>query len=280
VGIEAIPANPEHRSADVRQDDAVRREVFLPETKALAQDDAQDQTGPTGGHMHDRPAGEVKTVDRRVRVPAAVHHPVDAPDHVTLGVVHQQNPQRHEHEDGRELHAFRNGTHDERRSDDGKHQLEHGIDVFRHPVRVARIRRGSNALEHPANAGIAHDAFNPVVGHAQRAGRCAIAAKDHPVTANHPQDRRQTGDQETLGEHREHVLLADKTAVEQCQTGQRHKQYQRRAGQQPGIMTGAGVGHIIALAVNQVGVDDRSTKPKIHRPVAVGILVRKSRVAI
>src|SRR5579862_480081 len=43
-------------------------------------------------------------------------------------------------------------------------------------------------FEHPADTGITHEAFNPIIGHAQRACRVAIAAEDHPVTANHPLD--------------------------------------------------------------------------------------------
>ena len=40
AGVESIPADPQHAGADVAEHDAVRREVFLAEAKALAKDQA------------------------------------------------------------------------------------------------------------------------------------------------------------------------------------------------------------------------------------------------
>ena len=185
--------------------------------QAFAENDAQHQTRPTGRHVHDRAAGKIKAVNLRVGIPAAIHQAVDAPDHVALREINNQHPQCHEHEDGLELHAFRNRTDDERRGDDGEHHLEHGINVFRNPIRIIRVRRGSDVWKHPADFRIADDALNPVLGHV------AGAAEDHAVTANDVEDGYQAGDQETLGKHGEHVLFANETAVEQRQTGQGHE---------------------------------------------------------
>ena len=221
--------------------------------------------------MHHRAAGEVESFDARVGIPAAVHHAIDAPDHVALREIHDQHPQGHEYENGREFHAFGNGTDNERRRDDGEHHLEHGEDIFRNPVGIIRVRRGSDIRHHPTDFRTANDAFDQVFL-VCRAG----AAKDHAVTADDIKDGHQAGDQEALSEHGQDVLLADETAVEQRQTGQRHEQHQRGAGHQPAIVAGSGISGVATDAVHQTRVDDRVR----HHNVAVGVLQRSGRVAV
>ena len=72
------------------------RKRALAEAHALAEDEAEDQRRPAGGHVHDRAAGEVDRLDRRLGVPDAVHEAVDAPHHVGEREVDDEHPQRDE----------------------------------------------------------------------------------------------------------------------------------------------------------------------------------------
>ena len=60
------PYQPTHSMPvpTMRQHHAVRREVRLAEAEALAEDQAEDQRRPAGGHVHDRAAREIDRLDR------------------------------------------------------------------------------------------------------------------------------------------------------------------------------------------------------------------------
>ena len=79
---------------------------FFAEAEALAEDHAEDQRRPAGGHVHHRAAREVDRLDAGVGIPDAVHEAVNAPDHVRQREINHEHPQRHEQEDGGELHAL------------------------------------------------------------------------------------------------------------------------------------------------------------------------------
>ena len=115
--------------------------------------------------------------------------------------------------------------------------MEHGINVFRHPVGIIRVGRGSDIGKHPGHFRVANNAIITVLLLPARAS----AAENHAVAADDIEDGHQAGDQEALGEHGQHVLLANETAVEQSQAGQRHEQHQCRAGEQPRIVAGTGI---------------------------------------
>ena len=87
-------------------------------------------------------------------------------------------------------------------------------------------------------------------------------AEGQAVTAQPPEDGHHAGDAEALRHHRQHVLLANQTAVEQRQTGQGHEQHQRGRGHLPGVVAGAGAGNLggrvragVARAVVDVGFE-------------------------
>ena len=67
TGVEAVPADPEHAGADHAEHHAVRRHGLFAEAEALAEDQAEDQRRPAGGHVHHGAAGEVDRLDLGVR---------------------------------------------------------------------------------------------------------------------------------------------------------------------------------------------------------------------
>jgi hypothetical protein len=52
-----------------------------------------------------------------------VEQAADAPDHVGHGAIDEQGPEREEDRHGAELHALGKGAGDQRRGDDGEHEL-------------------------------------------------------------------------------------------------------------------------------------------------------------
>ena len=96
TGVETIPAHPEHAGADHTEHHAVRGHLDLTEAETRPENDTEQQSGPTGGHMHHSAASEVDRLDGRVRVPDAVHVASRAPDHVGQREVDDQHPDRDE----------------------------------------------------------------------------------------------------------------------------------------------------------------------------------------
>ena len=103
AGVKSIPTDPQHSGADHAEHHAVRGEVLLAEPHALAEDDAQNQRGPTRGHVDHGPAREINGFDFGVGVGDAVHHAVNSPNHVRLGKIDDEHPQNHKQEKAENL---------------------------------------------------------------------------------------------------------------------------------------------------------------------------------
>ena len=78
----------------------MRRHRFFREAATFAEDHAQNQCRPTGGHVNDRAAREVNRLNRSSGVPHAVHRAVDAPDHVGEREINDHHPESDEQQDG------------------------------------------------------------------------------------------------------------------------------------------------------------------------------------
>ena len=246
AGVEAIPTDPEHAGADHAEHHAVRGHLVLPEADARPEDDAKEERGPAGAHVHHGAAGEVDRGDLGVTVPDAVHEAAGAPDHVGEREVDHEHPDRDEGQDGREFHALGDGAHDQGGRDDREHQLVHREDVLRDPVGVVGVGRGRDVLEEE-------------VFRAPQERAVEIGAEDQAVTKGPPEDRDETGDAQALGEHRQHVLLADQATVEEREAGQRHEEDERGARHHPGVVAGAGdAGQAFAgVGIVHIGLEGR-----------------------
>ncbi len=108
----------------------MRGHLLFAEPDSFAENDAENQSGPAGSHMNDGAPGEIDRLDSGVLIPHAVHESIDAPDHVRLGKIDDEHPERHEHANGRELHAFGNGADNQCRRDNGEHQLVHRVHIL------------------------------------------------------------------------------------------------------------------------------------------------------
>ncbi|MNI63954.1 hypothetical protein D3C73_1193680 [compost metagenome] len=197
------------------------REAF-----ALAQYQAADQAGDTGVDVHHGAASEVE------HAPVPHQRAITAPDHVRDRRVNQGEPDAHEHQHCRELHAFGEGTHDQRRGDDGEGHLEGNEDRFREQCGSRRqaVRRyaAEERLGEAADEGIEveHALFH------------TGGIEGHAVTVNDPENAHQAGDGKALHHHREYVLRTHHTTVVQGQARDGHEQHQRRGSQHPGGVTG------------------------------------------
>ena len=125
ASVEAIPADPEHSGADHAKHHAVGCHLFLGVAVALAQDNAENQGRPAGGHVDHGAAGEVDRGDLGVAVPDTVHQAGATPDHVGHREINHHHPEGDEGHDRIELHALSDSTDDQRRRDDREHQLIH-----------------------------------------------------------------------------------------------------------------------------------------------------------
>ena len=90
--------------------------------------------------MDNGTAGKINGSDPRVRIPNAVHEPIDSPNHVGKRKIDQEHPEPDEDQNSGKLYSFRHGPYDESGCNDGKHQLVHGKDVMRNPERVVSVR--------------------------------------------------------------------------------------------------------------------------------------------
>ncbi len=64
--VEAVPTNPEHASAGHTEDHGVWWHGFTAVAAAFAEEDAEDEGGPTAGHVDDDSAGEIDGMDRGI----------------------------------------------------------------------------------------------------------------------------------------------------------------------------------------------------------------------
>ena len=135
--------------------------------------------------MDNRSAGEINRFDGGIGVPDPVHEPGNSPHHVSHREVDEKHPERNEEHQGPVLHSFGNRAHDERRSDNGEHQLVHRIDILRDPVRVVRVRGGSYSRQ--------EEIFRSAVERTVEA-----FAEHQAITESPPKYRHQPGDPKAL----------------------------------------------------------------------------------
>ena len=129
------------------------------------------------------------------------------------------------------LHALGEGAANQRRRDDGEHQLIDHEGLLRDGGRVVRVRSGA----YSAQEGVLESSEE------------AIA---RPEAQAVPDDRPQHCDDchhgETLHHGGQNILLAHQSAIEQRQAGAGHQQDQRCAGQHPGVISGTlGIGDLL-----------------------------------
>ena len=112
--------------------------VGLRVAEALAQIERADQRRDAAGDVDHRAAGEV---ERGNAAAGGVEQAADAPDHVRHRAVDKQRPEREKHGHGAELHALGKGAGDERRRDDGEHELVDHVGLLGNGGRVVGIGR-------------------------------------------------------------------------------------------------------------------------------------------
>ncbi len=149
--------------------------------------------------------------------------PAATPDPVGDGAIDEEQPGRHEDQEGRVLHPVGQSAGDQSRGDDREGHLEHHVDGLRdrrgqRTDRVQSHRRQHDVLE-------VTDVF-PGPGKGDR------VADDHPENGD---DARRA---ETLGEGGQNVLLAHHAGVKERQTRNGHHQHQDRGGEHPGGVAG------------------------------------------
>ncbi len=225
AGIKAIPTHPQHPRTHHAQHHAVRRHRFAAEAKPFAQNQAQYQRRPARRHMHHSPAGEIDRANLCVLITRAIHHPVAAPNHVRQREINHEHPQRHKQQNGRIFHALSNRANDQRRRNNGEHQLVHGVNVVGDPFRITGIRRRSHALEK-----------TPVQRAKNADGMLAAGVKREAVAAEPPENGDQSGNAEALRKHRQDILFTNQAAVKKCQSWQRHEQDQSSANHLESVM--------------------------------------------
>jgi hypothetical protein len=122
----------------------VRRHGGFGIADALAEVDGGDQRGDTGGDVDDGAAGEVEA---REAAAGGVEQAADAPDHVGHGVVDEDRPEDEEDGHGAELHALGEGSGDQRRGDDGEHELVDHVGLVGDGGGVVGVGREADAAQ-------------------------------------------------------------------------------------------------------------------------------------
>ncbi len=247
TSVEAEPAHPQQRGANHGQDQVVRRHGFLAVAHALAHHQRSHQTGDTGVDVHHGAASVVKH--------AVAAEEAATPHHVSDRGVHGQQPDAHEPQQGRELHAVCKRSNDQRRGDDGEGHLEGHIGRLRN----GRRQRVGRIQAHAAQEEPAQSADEPVARRESQA-----------VADDHPQHGHQTGDGEALHQRGEHVFLAHHAAIEQRQTGNGHHQHQRGGGQHPGVVAGVNEGGRIGGCSGRGGLRPGAAHAEQHRAERCG----------
>ncbi len=198
---------------------AVRRHRLLRISQPLAQIQRADQRRNARRHVHHRAAREIQR--REPPTECRIQQPALAPHHVRHRVVHQQRPQRQEQQHGAEFHPLRKRPGDQRRRDDGKHQLVDHERLVGNGGRVIGVRLQPDALQEEV---------------VETANEAMPLAKGQAVSDQGPQDGDHRHHGETLHHRAQNILLAHQAAIEQRQPRPRHEQHQRRAHQHPGVV--------------------------------------------
>ena len=134
--VEAVPAEPQQAGADHGEGQVVRLHRLPAEADPLADDQREHEPGDTGVDVHDRPAGVV--LRREVLGDEA---DTGGPHLVGDREVAERDPERDEHDPGRELDAVGDRTRDERHRDGGEGHLEHDAADVALPRDVLERRR-------------------------------------------------------------------------------------------------------------------------------------------
>ena len=122
-----------------------------------------------------------------------------------------------------ELHALGKRARDQRRRDDGEHQL------------VDHVRLLGNGR---AVVGIGSEPDPAQKNMLEAADKHAAVAEGQRVAHQRPQNAHQAHHGEALHHGAENVLLAHQAAIKQRQPWPGHQQHQRRRGQHPRVIAG------------------------------------------
>ena len=219
----------------------MRRHGFFAVTDALAQHIGADQTGHSRVDVHDGAAGKVQCA----RLPDiagfgvhGVHHffagvSVRAhpePDHVSDRCVAEGEPDHHEQQHGRELHALSESADDQRAGDTGKRGLEGGKNDL----------GNDHALAESCSVGKCACSVVPDTGHHQAvktAEEGVALSEGQAVTVDEPQHHDHRERDHDLHQHGQHVFAAHQAAVEQGQAGNGHENDQNGRDHHPAGVT-------------------------------------------
>ncbi len=169
--------------------------------------------------MDDGAAGEVEAG----KVAAiGIEQAARAPDHVRHRAIDKQRPQGEENRHGAEFHALGERSGDERRSNDGEHELVDHVGLLGDGGRVLRWPQADAAQEHVV----------------QPADERVAVPEGQRIAGDGPQDGDQAHHGEALHHGAENVLFAYQAAVKQGQARPRHQQHQGGGNQHPGVVAG------------------------------------------
>src|SRR5579884_2611 len=121
AGVESEPAYPQQTRPDKTEHHAVRFHRLLWIAHPLAYVESADQGGHSGGYMHHRTSRKIQC--RETSSERSIQESAFAPYHVGHRIIDKERPEHHERKHRTEFHAFRKSPTDERRRNDGKHEL-------------------------------------------------------------------------------------------------------------------------------------------------------------
>jgi len=218
AGIEAEPADPEQAGSDKAEDHGVGRHVGVGITEAFAEIDGGDERGDAGSDVDDGAAGEV---ERGNVAAAGIEESADAPDHVGHGAIDEQRPEGEKDGHGAELHAFGEGAGDERRRDDGKHELVDHVGLLGDGGGVVGVGSEADAAQ--------EDVF-------EAADEGVAVAEGEGVAADRPEDGDEAHHGKALHHGGKDVFAPYEAAVEERETGAGHEENERGRDKHPGVV--------------------------------------------
>src|SRR6185437_9353393 len=219
AGVEAEPANPDEAGSDEAEDDRVGRHGLSGIADALAEIEGADQSGDSRSDVDDGAAGEVEAGEASAE--GRAEQAAFAPDHVGHGRVDDDGPEGEENSHGAELHALGEGSHDERRGNDGEHQLVDHEGLEGDGGGVVGVRRQADRVEKQM---------------VQAADEGGSGVKREAVGEDGPENGDDGHHGDALHEDGQNVLAAHQTAIEKREAGAGHHQHERGADQHPGIV--------------------------------------------
>ena len=157
------------------------------------------------------------------RPPVDVQDSAHAPDHVRQGAVDEQRPEDKKDGHGAELDALGEGAGDERRGDDGEHELVDHKGLLGDGAAVVGVRSEADAAQKDV---------------LKAADEAVARAEGQRVADQRPQDGNQSHHGKALHHGGENVFAADQAAIEEDQAGGGHHEDQRSGDQHPGVVAG------------------------------------------